>query len=105
ASQADNGQADNASQTENAGPSDPQRPFAIAEAATLDEPWALAMEPGTGRVFVTEKPGTIKWYDPESGQSGPVEGDLPTVANAGQGGLGDIAFAPDYADSKAIYLT
>ena len=79
-------------------------PFSATSIGRFDEPWALAFEPGTGTVFITEKPGTMKFYDPASGRSGSVTG-LPTVAYEGQGGLGDIAFAPDYESSRTIYLT
>ncbi len=96
--------ADNGTET-SAGPSDPANPFAVAEQATFNEPWAIAVEPGTGRLFITEKGGTIKWFDPATRDTGSVEGGIPQVAYGGQGGLGDIAFAPDYAQSKAIYLT
>lgn len=74
------------------------------ELARFDQPWAAAFEPGTGRLFVTEKAGTVKLFDPANGQTRPVSG-APAVDYGGQGGLGDIAFAPDYAQSKAVYLT
>ena len=79
-------------------------PFAAESFGGFDAPWAIAFEPGTGRIFITEKPGTIKFVDPATGAVGNV-GGAPEVANRGQGGLGDIAFAPDYADSGMVYLT
>jgi len=77
--------------------------FAITDVATFDEPWALAFEPGSGRVFVTEKAGRLKFVG-NDGKVGTVAG-IPDVDYGGQGGLGDVAFAPDYAASKAIYLS
>ncbi|WP_241461604.1 PQQ-dependent sugar dehydrogenase [Aurantiacibacter luteus] len=79
-------------------------PFAAASHGTFAEPWALAFEPGTGRVFVTEKRGAAKLYDPATGTVREV-GGMPQVAYGGQGGLGDVAFAPDYATSRTIYLS
>ncbi|BBC73735.1 dehydrogenase [Altererythrobacter sp. B11] len=94
--------------SESASEASPQptgEPFSVAAHGSFNEPWALAIEPGTNRIFITERPGTMKFYDPASDTTGTVTGDLPKVAYAGQGGLGDVAFAPDYATSKAIYLT
>lgn len=53
---------------------------------------------------MTEKAGTMKFYDPVNASMGEVTG-LPEVAYAGQGGLGDLAFAPDFAESGMIYLS
>jgi len=57
---------------------------------------------------VTEKPGTMKFVDLESGRLGTVTG-LPTVLNQGQGGLGDVAFLPSESSAtlgrRTIYLT
>ncbi len=79
-------------------------PFSVTEHGTYNEPWAAAFEPGTGRLFITEKSGALKFLDPATGQTGTVNG-TPTVDYGGQGGLGDIAFAPDYATSKQVYLS
>ena len=76
----------------------------MTEHGTFAEPWAAAFEPGTGMLFITEKAGTIKFYNPSAGTTGNVTG-VPKVDYGGQGGLGDIAFAPDYATSGAIYLS
>ncbi|MFN4112471.1 MAG: PQQ-dependent sugar dehydrogenase [Sphingomonadaceae bacterium] len=81
-----------------------QGPFRVTEHGTFTRPWAAAFEPGTGRLFVTERSGTLKLVDPASGSATTVNG-APQVDFGGQGGLGDIAFAPDYARSRAIYLS
>ena len=78
-------------------------PFAVTEHGAYDQPWAAAFEPGTGHLFITEKPGTIKVFNPETGQIASVSG-APEVDYGGQGGLGEIRFAPDYATSKMVYL-
>ena len=78
-------------------------PFDVTQIGSFDEPWAMAFEPGTGNLFITEKHGTIKFVTP-GGMIGDVTG-VPEVAYGGQGGLGDIAFAPDYTTSRQIYLS
>jgi aldose sugar dehydrogenase len=84
------------------------QPYAVSEIATFEEPWAIAFAPGTPVLFVTEKAGTMKFLDTESGIVGTVSG-LPKVAYAGQGGLGDVAFLPaessDVLERRTIYLS
>ena len=80
-------------------------PFIAESHGQFAEPWAIAIEPTTGRFFITEKAGTAKFYDPATGSLGTIESGLPEVAYGGQGGLGDIAFAPDYAESGTIYIS
>lgn len=83
-------------------------PFAITEKGAFEEPWAIEFAPGTPVLFVTEKSGTMKFLDTETGIIGTV-GGLPEVAYGGQGGLGDIAFLPaeasDVLDRRTIYLS
>ncbi len=90
------------------GDSAPAAPFAIDEKGTFDSPWSLAFAPGTQVVFITEKPGTMKFVDLASGRLGTVTG-LPAVLNQGQGGLGDVAFLPSESAAtlgrRTIYLT
>jgi len=91
---------------ENAVPMEPveaSTAFAMTKKATLDQPWAMAFEPGTGNLFVTEKKGAVRFLRPD-GTIGSVSG-VPKVAYGGQGGLGDIAFAPDYPGSGLVYLS
>ncbi len=80
-------------------------PFTAVVYGTFNEPWALDFEPGTGNVFITEKSGSIKFYQPANGRLGTVTEGLPEVAYGGQGGLGDIVFAPDYESSGIVYLS
>lgn len=79
-------------------------PFSAEAHANFAEPWALKFHPETGMIFITEKAGTLKVYDPATGETSDVSG-IPEVAYAGQGGLGDIAFSPDFADSRMVYLS
>ena len=80
-------------------------PFAAASHGTFAEPWAIAEEPGTGNFLITEKAGTAKLFRPADGSVLEVTSGLPEVAYGGQGGLGDVAFAPDYADSGVVYIS
>ena len=77
--------------------------FTIEQKGTFDEAWALAFEPGTGNLFVTIKKGELKFLTP-SGAIGTVTG-IPAISYGGQGGFADVAFAPDYATSHAIYIS
>jgi aldose sugar dehydrogenase len=85
----------------------PQNPFTATELAKFDEPWAMAIDPGTGAILVTEKRGRIKLVEP-NGTVGTVTG-VPEVAYGGQGGLGDIVFAPAprsaKLDKREVYLS
>lgn len=82
-------------------------PFAVIQIAKFDEPWALAVDQGSGVVFVTEKRGHIKFVRPD-GTIGTVSG-VPAVSYGGQGGLGDIVFAPvqprTLLDRRTVYLS
>lgn len=77
-------------------------PFVIEELAELDEPWAMAFLPD-GRALITGRAGelTLRGAD---GALVEVDG-LPAVVHAGQGGLGDVALAPDFASSRVVYLS
>jgi len=68
----------------------------------FDFPWAIQFLPD-GRLIVTERSGSIRIV--RDGQlSEPVAG-VPEVYNRGQGGLLDIALAPDFESSGQIYLS
>ena len=78
-------------------------PFTAQEVASFDEPWAMTFLPGTGAALVTEKAGKLKlWQD--NGPTLDVSG-VPTVSYGGQGGLGDVIVAPDFATSGNVYLS
>lgn len=72
-------------------------------ASGLQNPWALAFLPD-GRMLVTERPGRLRIVTKDGKLSAPVEG-VPPVAAVGQGGLLDIALAPDFSQSHTIYFT
>jgi glucose/arabinose dehydrogenase len=68
----------------------------------LDHPWALGFLPD-GRMLVTERSGQLRIIS-DGVIGAPVEG-TPNVYNQGQGGLLDLALAPDFETSGQIYLT
>lgn len=77
--------------------------FKVTEIAHFDEPWAIAFIPGSPYALITEKKGKLKYWE-EGGAVQEVAG-VPAVAYEGQGGLGDIALAPDFASSGIVYLS
>ena len=79
------------------------RPFKVEPVASFDKPWAMAFLPD-GRLLVTEKAGRLLIVTPDDGQSLPVTG-VPDVAYGGQGGLGDVALHPEFAQNGLIYLS
>lgn len=68
----------------------------------LEHPWALGFLPD-GRMLVTERSGQLRVI--ADGVVGEPIAGLPEVYNQGQGGLLDLAVAPDFASSGQIYLT
>jgi aldose sugar dehydrogenase len=69
----------------------------------LVHPWALAFLPD-GRLLVTERPGRIRLVGGD-GRLSPPLGNVPPVWAVGQGGLLDVAVAPDFASSKLVYFS
>ncbi|HEU4985982.1 MAG TPA: PQQ-dependent sugar dehydrogenase [Rhizobiaceae bacterium] len=68
----------------------------------LQYPWGLDFLTD-GRAIVTERGGTMRVFS--GGElSEPIEG-VPEVATVGQGGLLDVAAAPDFAESGMIYFS
>jgi len=76
--------------------------FAITEVASFNEPWAMTFLPD-GRLLVTEKHGALKVVQP-GGSIGDVSG-VPKVVYAGQGGFGDIALHPKFAENGLVYFS
>lgn len=69
----------------------------------LDHPWAMGFLPD-GRMLVTERSGQLRVVDQDGVVGAPIEG-VPAVVARGQGGLLDLALAPDFAESGRIYLS
>jgi glucose/arabinose dehydrogenase len=88
---------------EQAGAVEQRDGFTITDLARFDSPWALAFLPGRPDVLVTERTGALKLWRP--GGKAVVVAGTPKVDAGGQGGLGDVAVAPDFARSGLVYLT
>ncbi len=69
----------------------------------LDYPWAFQFLPD-GRILVTERGGSMRVVATNGTLSPPLPG-VPRVAAVGQGGLLDVALAPDFATSNQIYFS
>lgn len=78
--------------------------IAVTDVATFDEPWAMTFLPGTEKALITEKKGVLKLWREGSDKAVNVSG-TPKVAYGGQGGLGDVIAAPDFATSGMVYLS
>ena len=78
-------------------------PFEVEAVASFDEPWALAILPD-GRMLVTEKKGNLFIVTSQGEVSGKVRG-VPDVDYGGQGGLGDVALHPQFAENRLVYLS
>jgi len=68
----------------------------------LENPWGAAFLPD-GRMLVTERPGRLRLVGSDGGVSPPLPG-VPEVLAQGQGGLLDVALAPDFAATRQIYF-
>lgn len=72
-------------------------------ASGLSSPWAVTALPD-GRLVITEKAGTMRIATTDGVVGEKITG-FPEVDNRSQGGLLDVAPAPDFATSKMLYFT
>jgi aldose sugar dehydrogenase len=85
------------------------QPDTLAEVTTtvvaedLPHLWAMEFLPD-GRMLVTAKDGAMHIITPE-GKVGEAIGGVPEVDNRGQGGLLDVALAPDFESSNRIFFS
>jgi len=80
-----------------------QQAYKVNNIAEFNEPWAIAPLKD-GRLLVTERKGRLYLFDPETQKKTEIKG-TPKVAYGGQGGLGDVALHPDFANNPWIYLS
>jgi len=77
-------------------------PYKVEKIASkLGNPFAIVPMPD-GRLMVTLKSGTMEIHDKNGALVKKITG-LPEVVYAGQGGLLDVAFDPDFPSNKIIY--
>lgn len=70
----------------------------------LDHPWSLAFLPGHQGMLITLRGGQLHRWQPGKGLSDPIVG-VPRVWANGQGGLLDVVLAPDFTQSRRIWLS
>jgi aldose sugar dehydrogenase len=70
----------------------------------LEYPWALAFLPGTSDIIMSGRLGKVMIFEAGSGDVHEILG-APEVDSRRQGGLLDIAPAPDFAESNLVYMT
>ena len=70
----------------------------------LEHPWSLAFLPHRQGLLVSERPGRLRLVDERWMLSEPIAG-VPEVFAEGQGGLLDVALAPDFEESRLLYLS
>jgi len=68
----------------------------------LDRPWGIS-HLGGEKFIITERNGDVRIL--ENGQMSAAIDDLPSVYNAGQGGLLDVIADPDYDKNQVVYFT
>ncbi len=78
------------------------QPFVIEEIGELDEPWAMTFLPD-GQSLITGRGGDLTLRSTD-GRTTDVSG-VPEVVHEGQGGLGDVIVAPDFASTRHVYLS
>ncbi len=84
-----------AGQTRATQPADMPRIAASVVARDLPQLWSMEFLPD-GRMLVTAKQGAMHIISSD-GKAGPAISGVPKVMSDGQGGLLDVALAPDYA--------
>ena len=70
---------------------------------SLNSPWAVTALPDK-RLVITEKAGTLRIVTADGQLSQPI-GGFPKVDSRSQGGLLDVAPAPDFLSSRMLFFT
>ncbi len=78
-------------------------PFQIQVVADFEWPWAMTFLPD-GRMFITEKAGTLYVVSADGQQRKRVDG-IPAVASEGQGGLHDVVLHPGFSKNRFVYFS
>ena len=78
-------------------------PFQVQEVTDFESPWAMTFLPD-GRMFVTEKAGTLYLVSANGQQRTRLDG-IPAVANEGQGGFMDVVLHPAFATNRLVYFS
>ncbi|MBB1199985.1 PQQ-dependent sugar dehydrogenase [Enterobacteriaceae bacterium 89] len=70
----------------------------------LDHPWSMAFLPDNQGMLITLRGGQLRHWQAGKGLSEPIAG-VPRVWANGQGGLLDVVLAPDFAQSRRVWLS
>ncbi|MBZ6388238.1 MULTISPECIES: PQQ-dependent sugar dehydrogenase [Pantoea] len=70
----------------------------------LNHPWSVAFLPDNQTLLITERSGQLRSWRSESGLSQPIEG-VPKAVVRRQAGLLDVVLAPDFAQSRRVWLS
>lgn len=70
----------------------------------LDHPWAVAFLPDDQGMLITERSGQLRHWQAGKGLSTPI-GGVPKVWAQRQGGLLDVVLAPDFPQSRRVWLS
>ncbi len=68
------------------------------------QPVGMAFLPDDQGILITLRGGELKRWQPGKGLSAPIAG-VPQVWANGEGGLLDVALAPDFAQSRRVWLS
>ncbi len=83
-------------------PTPPTTSVSATTVATFESPWAMTFLPD-GRLLVTEKGGRLSIVTDAGAKT--VVGGTPSVVDAGQGGLLDVALDPQFNATRRVYLS
>lgn len=72
-------------------------------ATGLGVPWGMAIMPDN-KLLISQRDGHLSLLNVSSGSIKDITG-LPAIKVAGQGGLFDVALAPDYVNTQWLYLS
>jgi glucose/arabinose dehydrogenase len=70
----------------------------------LDHPWSMTFLPENQGLLITLRGGQLRLWKQGKGLSDPIVG-VPRVWANGQGGLLDVVLAPDFAQSRRVWLS
>lgn len=74
------------------------------ELSGLDHPWSLAFLPDDQGALITERSGSLHLWQAGKALSAPITG-VPVVWIEAQAGLWDARPAPDFSQSRRVYLS
>jgi glucose/arabinose dehydrogenase len=75
----------------------------LEKVGDFDQPVFVAQPPASRDLYVVEKPGRIRLVRDGEVRDAPVIDISEEFSDSGEQGLLSIAFAPDFADSRALY--